>query len=121
MRSVNKKVSKLNCVTDFEIGKQNGLKLNYITNFKIGGQKVSKLNYKPDFKIGKQKGVLTKRITSRTKLIEFVSKLKACEIYMGAPYRYVNAYRVSCQLEEIRMAYTINQLARLSEVSTRTR
>jgi hypothetical protein len=71
--------------------------------------------------VGKQKGVLTKRITSRTKLIEFVSKLKACEIYMGAPYRYVNAYRVSCQLEEIRMAYTINQLARLSEVSTRTR
>lgn len=40
--------------------------------------------------VGKQKGVLTKRITSRTKLIEFVSKLKACEIYMGAPYRYVS-------------------------------
>jgi transposase len=32
----------------------------------------------------KQKGVMTQRITSRTKLIEFVSKLKACEIYMEA-------------------------------------
>ena len=31
---------------------------------------------------GKQIGILTKRITSRAKLIEFVSKLKTCEIYM---------------------------------------
>ena len=33
---------------------------------------------------GKQKCVLTKRITSRAKLIEFISRLKACEIYMEA-------------------------------------
>jgi hypothetical protein len=32
---------------------------------------------------GKQKCVWIKRITSRTKLIEFLSRLKACEIYGG--------------------------------------
>jgi len=32
----------------------------------------------------KQKCVLTKRITSRAKLIEYISKLKTCEIYMEA-------------------------------------
>jgi len=33
---------------------------------------------------GKQKCVLTRRIISRAKLIEFISRLKACEIYMEA-------------------------------------
>ncbi len=33
---------------------------------------------------GKQKCVLTRRITSQAKLIEFISTLKACEIDMEA-------------------------------------